>query len=228
MNLPPKAKMPHHPLMKNRFALFAAPLMLALTAAAPAPKEAPAPDTVRVAMTTELGMIVVELDGKNAPVTTGNFLRYADQKRFDGIAFYRAMRLGSGEPPGGLIQAGTQNDPKRTLPPIAHEPTNATGILHKAGTISMARYAPGTASGDFFILLSDMPSLDADASSTNPDLAAGFAAFGHVVEGMDVVRRIWDAPISPTKGEGVMKGQMLDPPVRVLTVRRAPAVSATP
>lgn len=220
--------MPHHPLMKNRFALFAAPLMLALTAAAPAPKEARVPDTVRVAMTTELGPIVVELDGKNAPITTGNFLRYADQKRFDGIGFYRAMRLGGGEPPGGLIQAGTQNDPKRTLPPIAHEPTHETGILHKAGTISMARYAPGTASGDFFILLSDMPSLDADASSTNPDLAAGFAAFGHVVEGMDVVRRIWDAPISPTKGEGVMKGQMLDPPVRMLTVRRAPAASVTP
>lgn len=214
--------------MKNRFALFAAPFMLALTAAAPAPKEAPVPDTVRVAMTTELGAIVVELDGKNAPVTTGNFLSYADQKRFDGITFYRAMHVGGSTQPNGLIQAGPQGNPKRVLPPIAHEPTSATGITHKAGTISMARYAPGTATGDFFILLSDMPSLDADPASTNAETAAGFAAFGRVVEGMDVVQRIWNAPLSPTKGEGVMKGQMLEPPVRVVTVRRVQAVPAKP
>lgn len=213
--------------MKNRFAMFAAPLMLALTAASPASKP-PAPDSVRVAMKTEQGTIIVELDGKNAPVTTKNFLRYADQKRFDGITFYRAMRLAGASQPSGLIQAGTQNDQKRTLPPIAHEPTSATGILHKAGTISMARYAPGTASGDFFILLSDMPSLDADPASADPELAAGFAAFGHVIEGMDVARRIWDAPLSLTKGAGAMKGQMLDQPIRVLNVRRVPVAPAKP
>jgi peptidyl-prolyl cis-trans isomerase A (cyclophilin A) len=214
--------------MENRFALYAAPLMLALTAAAPAPKSAPVPDTARVAMTTELGTIVVELDGKRAPVTTGNFLRYADQKRFDGITFYRSMRLAGGQEPSGLVQAGTQGDPKRILRPIAHEPTSATGILHKAGAISMAHYAPGKANGDFFILLSDIPSLDADPASANPELAAGFAAFGHVVEGMDVVRRIWDAPLSATKGSGAMKGQMLEPPIRVLTVRRVPVEPAKP
>ena len=210
--------------MKTRFALFAAPLALLLTAAAPAPQA----DTVRVALATEQGTIVVELDQKNAPATTRNFLRYADQKRFDGITFYRSMRLGSGQTPSGLIQAGTQGDPKRNLPPIAHEPTNVTGIQHKAGTIAMARYAPGTANGDFFIMLSDMPSLDADPASANPETVAGFAAFGHVVEGMDVVRRIWDAPLSPTKGAGAMKGQMLEPPVRVTTVRRVPAPAPTP
>lgn len=214
--------------MTNRFVLLAAPLMLALTAAAPAPQPAPVPDTVRVAITTEAGAIVVELDGKHAPVTTGNFLRYADEKRFDGTTFYRSMHLGWGDPPNGLIQAGTQNDPKRVLPPIAHEPTSVTGIRHKAGAISMARYAPGTASGDFSILLSDMPSLDADPSSANPEFAAGFAAFGHVVEGMDVVRQIWDAPRSPTKGVGVMKGQMLDPPIRILSVRRIPGPGSKP
>lgn len=206
--------------MTNRFALLAAPLMLALTAAAPAPKPTSVPDTVRVAITTDAGAIVVELDGKHAPVTTGNFLRYADEKRFDGTTFYRSMHLAWGDPPNGLIQAGTQNDPKRVLPPIAHEPTNETGIKHTAGAISMARYAPGTASGDFSILLSDMPSLDADPSSANPEFAAGFAAFGRVVEGMDVVHQIWDAPRSPTKGVGVMKGQMLEPTIRILTVRR--------
>lgn len=220
--------MPYGPAMKNRFALFAAPLMMVLTAATPAPPSAPPPETVRVALTTEAGIIVVELDQKNAPVTTRNFLRYADQKRFDGISFYRSMRLGSGEPPSGLIQAGTQGDTKRNLPPIAHEPTNVTGIQNKAGVIAMARYAPGTANGDFFIMLSDMPSLDADPTSTNPEAVAGFAAFGRVVEGMDVVQQIWAAPLSATKGAGAMKGQMLEPQITVRTVRRVSTPARAP
>lgn len=217
--------------MTSRFAplsfkAFATPLLLALTAAAPAPKPASLPDTVRLAMTTELGTITLELDAKHAPVTTRNFVRYADQRRFDGITFYRVMRLAWGEQPNGLIQAGTRGDPRRALPPIAHEPTSATGILHKAGAISMARWAPGTAAGDFSILLSDMPGLDADPGAATDDGKAGFAAFGHVVEGMDVVRKIYDVPLSPTEGEGVMKGQMVAKPVRVITVRRVPMPAA--
>jgi peptidyl-prolyl cis-trans isomerase A (cyclophilin A) len=89
----------------------------------------------------------------------------------------------------------------------------------------MARNAPGTATADFSILLSDMTGLDADPKVTDPDLAQGYAVFGHVVSGMDVVRKIWDAPISPTAGEGVMRGQMLADPVKVLTVRREPLPS---
>jgi peptidyl-prolyl cis-trans isomerase A (cyclophilin A) len=217
--------------MASRFALFAAPLVLALTAAAPPrPAPEPLPDTVRVAMVTDLGTIELDLDAKRAPVTTANFLRYAREKRFDGITFYRVMRLAWGTQPNGLIQAGTRGDPRRTLPGIAHEPTSATGILHKAGTISMARWAPGTAAGDFSIMLADMPGLDAQPASDNPDLHAGFTAFGHIASGMDVVRRIYDAPLSPTLGEGVMKGQMLEQPVRVLSVRRiaAPQPAAPP
>lgn len=214
--------------MIRRFVLAA--LSLALLAAAPprraAPPPAPLPDIVRVAMVTELGTIVLDLDHRRAPVTTANFVRYAEQRRFDGIVFYRAMRLSWGEQPNGLIQTGTRGDPRRELPPIAHEPTSQTGVLHKAGAISMARWAPGTARGDFSILLSDMPGLDADPSSANPELQAGFAAFGYVTSGMDVVRRIWDQPLSPTAGEGVMKGQMLEKPVRVLTVRRVPMPTA--
>lgn len=206
--------------MRNRLVLLAAPALLSLTAAAP-PPPAPLPDTVNVAMTTDKGVITIGLDARNAPVTTANFLRYVDQKRFDGVTFYRAMKLDWGTPPNGLIQAGTQGDPKRTLKPIAHEPTSRTGILHKAGAISMARWAPGTAAADFSIMLSDMPGLDADPSSPDPDRQAGFAAFGHVVGGMEVVRAIWESPVSPTKGVGALKGQMLDPPIRVLTVRRA-------
>ncbi|MEQ1542591.1 MAG: peptidylprolyl isomerase [Novosphingobium sp.] len=187
-------------------------------AAVPAP--APLGDTVRVALVTALGTIELDLDHKHAPITVENFVRYVDAKKFDGMPFYRAMRLNWGTQPNGLIQAGLQAHPLKVFKPIAHEPTSATGILHKAGTISMARYAPGTAMADFSILLSDLPSLDADPKATNPDSQAGFAAFGHVVSGMDVVKKIWDAPLSPTKGDGPLKGQMLEPPVKVLTVRR--------
>lgn len=174
---------------------------------------------VRVALATSLGTIVLELDTRRAPITTANYLRYVDQKRLDGTVFYRAMKLDFGGPgPQGLIQGGTQYDPKRILKPIAHEPTNVTGILHKAGTISMARWAPGTATCDFSILLSDMPALDANPGGTGD--TAGYAAFGRVVEGMDVVAKIHASPISSTKGEGVMRGQMIEAPVKILTARR--------
>lgn len=178
---------------------------------------------VRVALTTSLGVIVLELDTKHAPITANNFLRYVDQKRLDGTGFYRAMKLGGGQ---GLIQGGPSNDPKRILKPIAHEPTNVTGLSHKAGAISMARWAPGTATCDFSILLSDMPSLDANPSASGDN--AGYAVFGRVVEGMDVVKKIYEAPISATKGEGVMKGQMIEAPVKILTARRAKMPVAPP
>lgn len=210
--------------MTRRFALLAPVLLLALTAAAPkrAPTPVVLPDMVRVALTTEAGTITLDLDNKAAPVTVANFVRYVDGKRLDGTTFYRAMRLPWGTPPNGLIQGGPRGDPKRVLKPIAHEPTTVTGILHKAGTISMARFAPGTATADFSILLSDQPYLDADPKSTDPEVAAGYAAFGHVVEGMDVARKIFDATLSPTLGEGSLKGQMLSTPIKILTARRLP------
>lgn len=202
----------------NRIALLS-PLLLALTAAAPpAP---PLPDAVQVEITTELGPVTVELDTKRAPVSGRNFLRYVDQRRYDGATFYRVMRLPWGEPPNGLVQAGLSGgDARKLLPPIAHEPTSQTGILHKAGSLSLARFKPGTATAEFSILLSDMPGLDADPSSSDPERQAGFAAFGQVVAGMDTVRRIYDVPLSTTKGEGVMRGQMIDKPVRILRMRR--------
>lgn len=190
------------------------------------PAAPPAP--VRVQLNTSMGVILVEVDRAKAPVTAGNFLRYVDQKRFDGTVFYRAMRLGTDEKgqPQGLVQGGTQNDPKRILKPIAHEPTDKTGLRHIAGALSMARWEPGTATGDFSILLSPMPSLDANPGGQGD--SAGYAVFARVVEGMDVVRRIHAAPISPTLGEGFMKGQMLAQPVRIVTARRAPAAPAAP
>ncbi len=204
--------------MKIRFALLA---LVALTAAAPTKraKSAQLPDIVRVAMVTDLGTMTMEIDVKRAPITATNFVRYVDQKRFDGTVFYRVMRLDWGTPPNGIIQAGPRGDPKRVLKPIAHEPTTATGILHKAGTLSMARLAPGTATGDFTILLSDQPYFDADPTREDPGSRDGYAAFGIVVEGMDVARKIFDAPLSPTEGEGILKGQMISAPVRILNVR---------
>ncbi len=187
----------------------------------------PLADTVRVALVTTLGTIEIDLDGKHAPITTANFLHYVDTKRFDGIEFYRAMHMAWGTPPSGLIQGGLR-DPRKYYPPIADEPTTQTGLSNKAGAISMARGAPGTATTDFFLLLSDMVGLDADPKAATPDQQAGFTVFGHVASGMDVVRKIWDAPISPTLGEGVMRGQMLAEPVKVLTARRVPLPVSAP
>ncbi len=213
-------------------------LPLALTAAAqaapqrkrpappPPPKPAPIGDTVRIALTTEAGVITLELDHKHAPITTENFVAYVDQKRFDGTVFYRAMRLPWGDAPNGLIQGGTQNDPKRILKPIAHEPTTQTGILHKAWTISTARYKPGTATGDFSIMLGDQPSLDADPKASGDNV--GYAAFGHVVDGKDVVVKIFSAPIDPAKGEGGMQGQMIAAPIKIISAKRVPDPAAPP
>ena len=184
-------------------------------AAEAAPAATPNPATVRVSLETSLGPIVLELEKERAPVTTANFLRYVDEKRFDGIAFYRATTLGGGY---GLIQGGAKGDAARVLPPIAHEPTSKTGLSHVDGAISMARYAPGTADADFFITIGALTSMDADPKQPGDNL--GFAVFGRVVEGMDVVRRILAAPTSPTEGEGAMKGQMLAAPVRITSARR--------
>jgi peptidyl-prolyl cis-trans isomerase A (cyclophilin A) len=185
------------------------------TTTRPAQAEAPRPATVRVTLQTGEGPIVLELEKERAPITTANFLRYVDQKRLDGTSFYRATKVADGY---GLIQGGLRNDPKRLLPPIAHEPTSTTGLSHVDGAISMARAAPGSATADFFITIGAIPSMDANPAQPGDNL--GFAAFGHVVEGMDVVRRILDAPTSPTEGEGAMKGQMLATPVRILGARR--------
>ena len=215
-------------MMHRRFVLAALPLAILLTAAAPgrrlsppAPEPAPLAATERVAIITELGMIELALDGAHAPISTANFLHYVDTRRLDGTTFYRAMHLAWGDQPNGLVQGG-QRDPRRLFAPIAHEPTSQTGVRHKAGTVSMARFAPGTATADFSILLTDMPGLDADPASADPETQAGYAAFGQVTAGMDVVRAIWEAPISATLGEGFMRGQMLDKPVKVLSVRRLP------
>lgn len=179
------------------------------------PAARPAPKTVPVVLETSLGPIIIALEVERAPLTAGNFLRYVDEKRLDGTVLYRAFKYDD-EALGGFIQGGTQNDPKRILKPVPHEPTSQTGLSHGDGVISMAQAAPGTATGDFFIMVADQTGFDATADQP------GYAAFGRVTGGMEVIRAIWQAPRSPTKGEGVMKGQMLEPQVKILTARRAP------
>ena len=187
--------------------LFGASPALALQVAPAAPPEAAKDDLVRVVLETEKGRIVLALDRGRAPATTANFLKYIDAKRFDGISFYRAMPWGKGS---GLVQAGITKDARLLYPPVKHEPTSQTGLKHDAGAIAMANVGPGTARSDFFILAGPIPALDKD-----------FAVFGRVIEGMDVVKSILASPVSLTRGEGSMKGQMLEPPVAVRTARRA-------
>jgi len=170
----------------------------------------------RVAIETAQGVIVVELEDKKAPITSANFLRYVDKKKFDGGSFYRASRA-RGAPANGSIQGGPSYRTRR-FAPIAHESTRMTGIRHKAGTISMARNEPGSATADFFICASPMAYLDAKPGA--PGDNQGFAAFGTVVKGMDVVRKILASKTDGVPQNPSMKGQMINPPVAIVGVKR--------
>ena len=206
--------------MKHRILAAALAATLAGPAfaqAAPAPAPTAKEDLVPVAIDTSVGRIVVALDRSHAPITTANFLHYADTHRYDGQYFYRAMHAPDANGADGLIQGGVTTDIRKLYPPIAHEPTSQTGLHNVAGAISLANRGAGTATSDFFILLSDQPGLDANGPGGD---ATGFAAFGHVTEGMDVVKKIWTSPVSATKGEGALKGQMLDPKIQILKVSR--------
>lgn len=165
----------------------------------------------RILIKTELGNIVVELYPEKAPVTVSNFLRYVEDDRYKGACFYRVVRMDN-QPEDSIsievVQGGLfEDNHPAMLPPISHENTKATGVLHKDGVISMARWQPGTATSEFFICIGDQPDLDF-GGKRNPD-GQGFAAFGKVIEGMDVVRRIHTFPA---------EGQYLDPRVLILEI----------
>jgi len=216
-------------LITMTLGLLATPV-LAQTSPAPAPQPVPTPAVAptpatalpRVRITTTAGSFTVEVEVVKAPVTAANFLHYVDQKKLDGITFYRTCKVAD---KFGFVQFGTNGDPKRTLPPIKHEPTTITGLKHLNGTLSTARLAPGSARGDFTVSVGDQPSFDADP--TKPDDATktnlGYAAFGRVVDGMDVVLKIFDAPVDPNATvRGSFKGEVPAAPVKVLTARRLP------
>ena len=188
-------------------------------AAKPAPKPAappapPPPETVRVSLMTSEGEIVLELEAKKAPLTTANFLHYIDTGKLDGGHFWRALKVGKTD---GFIQAAITTPP---YPPIAHESTKQTGLSHTDGVISMSRYAPGTATIDFTISVGDMTYLDAGGSGSAD--GEGYAAFGHVVSGMDVVKRILHGRTDRKRDEDGLEDQMLAKPVTITTARHLP------
>jgi peptidyl-prolyl cis-trans isomerase A (cyclophilin A) len=195
-------------------------VLVAQEATAPIPSAAPfvsnGPEVVNVVVHTARGDISVALEKGRAPITVTNFLRYVDAKRFDGITFYRAVKV-SEDGQYGLMQAGLRGNPKLIYKPIAHESTRLTGLSHVDGTVSMAMRAPGTATADFFFVLGDLTSLDAKLEGSD----VGYAAFGHVREGLPLLRGMLDLPKSDQAGDGSMKGQMLAQPVKVISVRRA-------
>jgi peptidyl-prolyl cis-trans isomerase A (cyclophilin A) len=170
----------------------------------------------RVAIVTDKGTIVVELEDKKAPITASNFLYYVDKHRFDNGQFFRANRA-KGAPGAGSIQ-GQPKPYSRRAPPIAHESTLKTGLRHTAGAISMGRDAPGSATADFFICASAQPYLDAKPGKS--DAAQGYAVFGHVVQGMDVVKKILAGRTDGPTNVPAMKGQILNPPVKIISMKR--------
>jgi len=187
-------------------------LLLAGATTLPAPRQEP--KLVRVVMETELGEIEVELDAARAPVTVANFLRYVDAGYYTGGVFHRTVKLDPDNQPNNqvkieVIQAGPNPERKELFPAIPLERTMKTGLRHTDGAIAMARDGPDTAQADFFICLGDQPELDF-GGKRNPD-GQGFAAFGRVTRGMDVVRKIKHAPA---------QAQRLTPPVKILRIRR--------
>jgi peptidyl-prolyl cis-trans isomerase A (cyclophilin A) len=185
-------------------------ILLLLAAYPPLP---PAANEVRVEMETEKGNIEIALDAERAPKTTANFLHYVDAGLYNGGVFHRTVKPGN-QPNNQIkiqvIQGGINPaHAKEDGPPIPLERTSQTGLKHLDGTISMARDAPDTATSDFFICIGDQPSLDF-GGKRNPD-GQGFAAFGRVTKGMDVVRLIQNSPAN---------GQTLTPSIRILKVYR--------
>lgn len=167
-----------------------------------------------VLIKTELGDITIEIYEKDAPITAVNFLKYVDEGRYKDGCFYRVVTMAN-QPNNDIkievIQGGLSSETQgNMLPPIEHETTDRTGILHKDGVISMARSKPGTATSEFFICVGDQPELDF-GGNRNPD-GQGFAAFGKVIAGMDVVNKIHQQPVD---------GQMLDPRIKILEIVRS-------
>lgn len=167
----------------------------------------------RVLIATSLGAIVAEIDTVHAPITAANFLRYVDGRFFQGGRFTRTVTM-QNQPTDSIrievIQSSIDSARSRDqFPAIALERTRDTGLRHVDGTLSMARGGPDTARGSFFICIGDQPALDFGARR-NLD-GQGFAAFGRVTAGMDIVRRIQTSPA---------EAQRLTPPIRIDSIVR--------
>ncbi len=177
----------------------------------------------QVRIDTPEGNIVLELYADKAPNTVANFLRYVDDKRYDGATFYRVVRLdnqANNPVKIEVIQGGLGSDSTRMFKPIAQETTQKTGLKHLDGTLSLARGAPNSGAAEFFICINPQPELDF-GGKRNPD-GQGFAAFGRVVSGMDVVRKIQAGNTGkpgPTNAYS-NPSQLLTKPVVIRSIRR--------
>ena len=178
-------------------------------------------------MSTAEGDIVIELEMQDAPITASNFLSLVDGGHLDGALFYRTVypENDNGTPPISVIQGGL-GDASEAFETVAHETTDDTGILHTNGVISMARGEPGTASTEFFICIGDQPALDFGGKRNTDQL--GFAAFGHVVDGMDVVKAIHSSPSDTPVDDDYFKGQILEEPVLIERVARKRPLQSNP
>ena len=169
--------------------------------------------TPKVVIQTSLGDISAEIYIKQAPVTAGNFLSLVDSGFYNsGASFYRVVR-DDNQPNNDVkidvIQGGLRQSHGKSLTPIRHETTLETGLKHTDGALSMARSAPGTADAEFFICIGDQPELDF-GGRRNPD-GVGFAVFGRIIDGMDIVRKIQQQDDS---------NQSLVEPVLIISIRR--------
>jgi peptidyl-prolyl cis-trans isomerase A (cyclophilin A) len=156
-----------------------------------------APRSVVVVFDTDKGRIEIEVDVAHAPATAANFLRYVDGGLYNGGYFHRSVRPDNEtrtDAPIQVIQA-SRADGRPGFPPIALERTSVTGLRHTDGTVSMARGQPDTAVSEFFVCIGDQPELDFGGKRRAD--GQGFAAFGHVIAGRDVVRAIQQAPVTP-------------------------------
>ena len=191
--------------------IFAGVMWLSLAVAqGPSPVRVP----VRVIVQTPMGEIEMEVDAAHAPLTAANFLNYVDGGLYDGGRFHRTVRPDNQveKPVKIAVIQGAANPDRRAdfLPPIALERTSVTALTHQDGAVSMARAAVDSATHEFFICVGAQPELDF-GGKRNPD-GQGFAVFGRVVRGMDVVRRIQSSPA---------QGETLTPPIAITRMRRA-------
>lgn len=182
-------------------------------------------ETIFVVMGTSAGDITLELYPQAAPVSVANFLQYVDAQTYDNQAsFYRTVRMDNQAQNNikiEVIQGGLgMEDSELSFAPILHETTRTTGILHTDGVISMARLEPGSATSEFFICINDQPALDF-GGQRNPD-GLGFAAFGKVFAGMEIVRQIQKSKTDLPEGQELeyTSGQILTEPVIIQQIRR--------
>jgi len=208
-------------MTRSRFLVAAGAALI--TVAATSLLQAQGGKPVRVRVQTTLGDIVLELDPVKAPGTTANFLRYVDAGHYDGGTFHRTVKMDN-QPESPIkievIQAGVnERFAKQGFPAIPLERTSVTGLKHVDGAVSMARGTADSATSGWFICINDQPSLDF-GGQRNPD-GQGFAAFGRVVAGMDVVKKIQQAPSSSNRTSNT-EAQRLTPPITVTKVSRQP------